>query len=270
MPNSATVPQYKVQVLERALGLLNALAEANSDLSLMELCDRMRLHKSTVHRLISVLEHNRYVERTSTGKYRLGLKLFELGSKAVAKLDIRERAKPHLERLAFETNETVHLCVLDEGEVLYLDKVEPDRSVRLSSSIGRRNPAHCTGVGKIMMAFLPEEEVDAIIHRHGLARFTDVTLTTPAALKADLAEVRKLGYARDWEEHEEGVRCIAAAVRNYTGDVVAAVSLSGPSFRVSDKNSDVFVTAVKKTSEALSADLGWSGSLPAVRKQTAG
>lgn len=258
MPNTATSPQYKVQVLERALGLLNALGESSGELSLMELCDRIKLHKSTVHRLVSVLEHNRFVEKTSTGKYRLGLKLFELGSRAVAGLDIRERARPHLEKLAFETNETVHLCVLDEGEVLYLDKVEPDRSVRLSSSVGRRNPAHCTAVGKVMMAFMSEAEVDAIIQRHGLRRFTRTTLTTPAALKAELLETRETGYARDWEEHEDGVKCLGAPVRDYTGRVVAAISLSGPSFRINDKSLDVFVTAVKRAGSALSADLGWS------------
>lgn len=259
-----------MQVLERALGLLNTLADATGELSLMELCERIGLHKSTVHRLISVLEQNRYVEKTSSGKYRLGLKLFELGSRAVAGLDLRERARPHLERLAFETNETVHLCVLDDGEVLYLDKVEPDRSVRLSSSVGRKNPAHCTAVGKAIMAFMPESEIDAIVQRHGLHRFTSFTLTTAAALKADLETVRSTGYARDWEEHEEGVKCLGSPVRNYSGNVVAAVSLSGPSFRFSDKNLDTFASAVKRASNALSADLGWFGESGGRKAQTAG
>jgi IclR family transcriptional regulator, KDG regulon repressor len=270
VPKTATSPQYKVQVLERALGLLNTLAEAQTDLSLMDLCERIKLHKSTVHRLISVLEQSRFVERTSSGKYRLGLKLFELGSRAVSGLDLRERARIHLERLAFETNETVHLCVLDEGEVLYLDKVEPDRSVRLSSSVGRRNPAHCTSVGKAIMAFMPESEVDSIIQQHGLRAFTKYTITTPAALKADLQEARQVGYAKDWEEHEEGVKCLGSAVFDYSGKAVAAISLSGPAFRINDKSLNVFAAAVKSACAALSADLGWFVESEGGRAQTAG
>jgi DNA-binding IclR family transcriptional regulator len=258
-----------VQVLERALGLLNTLAEAQGELSLMELCERIKLHKSTVHRLISVLEQSRFVEKTSSGKYRLGLKLFELGSRAVAGLDLRERSRPHLERLAFETNETVHLCVLDEGEVLYLDKVEPDRSVRLSSSVGRRNPAHCTAVGKAIMAFLAESEVDSVIQHHGLRPFTKHTIITPAALKAELQEVRQVGYAKDWEEHEEGVKCLGAPVFDYSGKAVAAISLSGPAFRITDKSLNVFATAVKSACAALSADLGWFAEGEGGRAQTA-
>jgi len=270
VPKTNNSSQYKVQVLERALALLNTMAAAPGELSLMDLCDRIGLHKSTVHRLVSVLEQNRLVEKTATGKYRLGLKLFELGTRAVASLDLRERARPHLERLAFETNETVHLCVLDEGEVLYLDKVEPDRSVRLSSSVGRRNPAHCTSVGKAIMAFLPENEVDAIIKRFGFREFTRYTITTPAALKADLQEVRRVGYARDWEEHEEGVKCLGAPVRDFSGKVVAAISLSGPAFRINDKSLNVFAAAVISASDALSADLGWFSERESTRVQTAG
>lgn len=235
----------------------------------MELCERIGLHKSTVHRLVSVLEQNRFVEKTQAGKYRLGLKLFELGSRAVAGLDLRERARPHLEKLAFETNETVHLCVLDEGEVLYVDKVEPDRSVRLSSSVGRRIPAHCTSVGKAMMAYMSEAEVDAIIQRYGLHRFTRHTITTAAALKINLNEVRTLGYAKDWEENEEGVKCLGAPVRDYTGRVVAAISLSGPAFRINDKSLTVFATAIKSAGKALSADLGWLGEGESGRAQAA-
>lgn len=235
----------------------------------MDLCERINLHKSTVHRLISVLEQSRFVEKTASGRYRLGLKLFELGSRAVAGLDLRERARPHLERLAFETNETVHLCVLDEGEALYLDKVEPDRSVRLSSAIGRRNPAHCTAVGKAIMAFTAESDVDTILQQHGLRSFTKYTITTPAALKAELQHVRELGYARDWEEHEEGVKCLAAPVFDYSGKVVAAVSLSGPAFRINDKSLNVFVAAVKNAATGLSAELGWFGDNEGRRAETA-
>src|SRR4029453_865103 len=170
MPNRKTGSSpYKVQVLDRSLAILDALANARDDASLAELAEKVKLHKSTVHRLTSILERHRIVERDSqSGRYRLGLRLFELGSLAMGRFNIRDRAHPHLERLLYEVNETVHLCVLDAGEMMYLDKIEPVRSVRMSSRIGRRIPVHCTSVGKAILAFLPESEVDDILRQHGL------------------------------------------------------------------------------------------------------
>src|SRR5262245_29695729 len=176
---------YKVQVLDRSLAILDALANAREDASLAELAEKVKLHKSTVHRLASILERHRIVERdTQSGRYRLGLRLFELGSIAMGRFSIRDRARPHLERLLYQVDETVHLCALDAGEMLYLDKIEPARSVRMASRIGRRNPVHCTSVGKVILAFLPEPEVDDILRQHGLKRMTANTTTTPAELKA--------------------------------------------------------------------------------------
>src|SRR5437667_11809434 len=116
---------------------------------------------------------------------------------AMGRFDVRDRARLHLEKLLYEVDETVHLCALDGGEVLYLDKMEPSRSVRMASRIGRRNPAHCTSVGKAIMAFLPEAEVDDILRQHGLKRLTAKTITTPAELKAELKLIRERGYAID-------------------------------------------------------------------------
>ena len=153
---------YQIQVLDRALALLEALSQHGPDLNLPQISDLLGLHKSTAHRLIMVLERHRLIERNSTtGKYRLGLKLFELGTAAVSQLDLRERARPFLEQAVAATGETVHLCIYDNGEVVYLDKVEPARSVRLASSVGRRNTAHCTAVGKAIMAFLPQAQMEA-------------------------------------------------------------------------------------------------------------
>src|SRR5579862_7952562 len=175
----------------------------------MELSTELDLHKSTVHRLLMILERHRMVEREpKTGRYRLGMRLFELGSLAIARFNIRERARHHLEQLMAEVDETVHLCVLDGGEVLYVDKIEPSRSVRMASRIGRRNGAHCSAVGKAVMALMPEREVDEILKQHGMGRFTPRTLVTAAELKADLKATRKRGYAIDNEEAETGVRCV--------------------------------------------------------------
>jgi DNA-binding IclR family transcriptional regulator len=249
---------YKVQVLDRALGIIDALANSRDNASLAELAEKVKLHKSTTHRLVSILERHRIVERDAqTGRYKLGLRLFELGSIAMDRFNIRDRAHPYLERLLYETDETVHLCAMDSGEVLYLDKMEPVRSVRMASRIGRRNPAHCTSVGKAIMAFLPEAEVDDILRQHGLSRHTPKTITTPAALKAELRSIHEKGYALDNEENEEGVRCIGAAVLDHNAHPIAAISISAPSFRLPMDKVPAVAAAVARVARGLSEELGY-------------
>jgi DNA-binding IclR family transcriptional regulator len=204
-----------------------------------------------------VLERHRLVDKhPDTGRYRLGLRLFELGSKAISVLDLRERSRPFLDQVLSETQETVHLCILDEGEVLYLEKLEPQRSVRLASRVGRRVPAYCTSVGKAILAELPEAEVDSIIRRSGLKRITPNTITTPSALKEELRKIRAKGYSIDDEENEEGVRCVGAVVRDYSGRPAAAISVSGPAFRVTKANVAEIAKSVTQAATALSRELG--------------
>src|SRR5713101_6668882 len=167
----ARVPQYKtknspykVQVLDRALEILRVLGEKQDDCGLAELCNGLKLHKSTVHRLTMVLEQHRLVDKNpETGRYRLGLKLFEFGSKAIAALDLRGRARPYLDRLQRQFGETVFFCILDDGQVFYMEKVESQQSVRTACTVGSRAPAYCTAVGKAMLAELPEGEVSEVI-----------------------------------------------------------------------------------------------------------
>lgn len=247
-------------MLDRALAILNALANVPRDASLVELADMVKLHKSTVHRLVMILEGYRVVERDQqTGRYHLGLRLFELGTIAVASFNIREKARSHLERIVYEVDETVHLCVLDAGEVLYLDKIEPSRSVRMASQIGRRNPAHCTAVGKAMLACLPEREVDDILRQHGLPRRTPKTITTPAEIKAELTAIRQRGYSVDNEEVEEGVRCVGAAVLDHAGRPLAAISVSAPAFRLPLEKVPVVAASICRAAQALSEESGYKG-----------
>jgi len=248
---------YKVQVLDRAIAILDVLSRSGSEMALTEVTEAVGLHKSTIFRLLMVLERERLVNRNPlTGRYRLGMKLFELGSKAVSNLSIRECARTQLEHLAFETGETVHLCVLDHGEMLYVDKVEPERSVRLASSVGRRICMHCSAVGKVMLAFLPDEAVADIVQQHGMTRVTKNTITTLESLNAELAQIHERGYAIDNEENEEGVRCVAAPIRNYTGTVVAAVSISGPTFRLKAEDIPALAAVLVKVADEISAELG--------------
>ena len=132
---------------------------ASTPLGLAQVATSLQLHKSTAHRFLMVLEKHRMVERTAGGKFRLGLRLFDLGNRAIEQYDLRERAQPHLRRLVAETEETAHLCILEGAHVIYIDKIEPARSVRMITRIGASNPVHCTSVGKAMLAFLPEERI---------------------------------------------------------------------------------------------------------------
>ena len=157
-----------------------------------------------------------------------------------------------------ETSETVHLCILDDSEVVYLDKVEPARSVRMASSVGRRNPAYCTAVGKAMMAYLPDAQVEAIVRKQGLRAMTANTITSFVELKKELNAIRSRGYAIDNEEIEEGVRCVGCVVRNFSGEPLAAISISAPAFRLTtDKVKDLSQPVVTAAS-ALSAELGFN------------
>jgi DNA-binding IclR family transcriptional regulator len=251
---------YKVQVIDRALAIIDALAAGQADASVGDLAEALKLHKSTVHRLLMILSHHRLVERDEqTGRYHLGLRLFELGTAAIARFNIRERARRHLVKLLYEVDETVHLCVLDAGEVLYLDKIESTRSIRMACSTGRRNPAHCTSVGKAMLAHLPEPEIDEILARHGMLRKTSKTITTPAELKADLRTIRERGYSIDDEEVEEGVRCVGAAVLGHNGRPLAAISVSAPSFRVTMEKVPMVAVALCRAARTLSEESGYRG-----------
>lgn len=244
--------------------MLDALAAEGPDLSLGDISDKLRLHKSTAHRLIMVMERHKVIERNSaTGRYRLGLKLFELGTRAVARLDLRERARPLLEQLVLETSETVHLCILDDAEMVYLDKVEPARSVRMASRVGRRNPAYCTAVGKAILAYLPDTQVEGIVRRHELKAVTANTITSFLDLKAELAAIRDQGYAVDNEEIEEGLRCVGCVVRDFSGGPVAAISVSAPSFRLTRQAVRNVAHRVMAAAHAISAELGFKNELAA-------
>ncbi|HEY4840162.1 MAG TPA: IclR family transcriptional regulator [Candidatus Acidoferrales bacterium] len=260
MPHSKTSSSvYKLQVMDRALAILDVLGAANTDSSLPELCVALNLHKSTLHRLMMVLESHRLVDKNpDTGRYRLGLKLFELGSKAIASLDLRELALPHLTRVQHETEETVNFAMMDKGEVLYIAKIEPKRNLRIAAHVGHRFPAYCTSLGKAMLAELPEAEVDAILSGCEMKARTPNTITSPVILKEELRMIRSRGYAIDDEENDEGARCIGVAVRNQYGNPVAAISASGPASRVTKSEVPRIAEVLMRSAEALSKELGYN------------
>jgi len=248
---------YKLQAIDRAFSVLNLLGESNKPMGLAQITDALHLHKSTVHRFLMVLERHRMVERTPEGSYRLGLKLYDLGNRAVGQFDLRDRVQPYLRRLVNEVGETAHLCIMEKALIVYLDKIEPSRSVRMTSRIGTSNPVFCTAVGRAMLAVLPPEEAQDILARIRYVRMTRKTIMNEEDLVRDLEKTRRRGYAVDDEEAEEGVRCIGTPIFDNTGHPVAAISISGPSFRMTVQNVRHIAGLLVECAQAISADLGY-------------
>jgi DNA-binding IclR family transcriptional regulator len=223
---------YQLHSLDRAVAVLEMLGESDTALSLAEVCQRLRLHKSTAHRSLMVLERSALIERTPENRYRLGLKLYELGNRAVEQVDLRTRVHPYFRRLAAQVGETVHLSVLQKTSIVYLDKVEPNRRVCVSSKTGTSNPVYCTSMGKAMLAFQPPEVIEQIVGKIRFVRYTHKTLTSRDALLKALERVRRRGYAIDDQEIELGVRCIGAPIFDEWRNAIAAVSVSGPASRI--------------------------------------
>lgn len=256
--NSLPESPYRVQVLDRALGILEILSSDGPNLPLVKLSHRAGLHKSTVHRLLMVLERHRLVEKNPRdGEYRLGLKLFELGSRVLANLDLCERARPYLERLVAETSETAHICILDQGEMVSVANVESPRTVRTPATVGRRTPVYCTAVGKAALASLPPGRWEELLKGRKLKGFTANTITTPSDLRIELELARRRGYAVDDEEIEKGLRCVGAPVWDHTGKFAASISVASPAFRLNKEKIPDLARRVIRAAAQLSADLGY-------------
>jgi DNA-binding IclR family transcriptional regulator len=265
MRDTAPHGTYKVQALDRAFAVLDLLGESETPLGLAQVAASLKLHKSTAHRFLMVLERHRMVERTTGGKFRLGLRLFDFGNRAIEQYDLRDRAQSHLRRLVAETEETAHLCILEQAHVIYIDKIEPARSVRMITRVGASNPVHCTSVGKAMLAFLPEERIADVIRRTRFERFTNRTIATAEALRTEIEKTRRRGYAVDDEELEEGLRCIAVPVLDAQRLPVAAVSVSGPSFRVTAQKLPAIANHILQCVRGISADMGFTSAARAQR-----
>ena len=253
--------RYKIKVLEKALAILELFDQPSVELTATGVAKKLGMSKSTAFRILSVLEARSYLERARDGgAYRLGFMLHRLGSLVEGRAVIQRRARPVLEELKQECDETVHLVVLDDGEALYLDKIEGRKAIRVVSRVGMRLPLHCSGVGKVLLASLSDDEVDAILRLRGLAPFTPNTITERAKLRAELRLVRRKGFAIDNEEIELGLKCVAAPVRDASGGVVAAVSISGPKYRFDEATTRELVRLLCRAGARISAALGHEGA----------
>jgi IclR family transcriptional regulator, KDG regulon repressor len=252
---------YKVQVLDRAINILEFIGKQNTgEAGLPELSAAMKLHKTTTHRIAHVLESRGLLRRgMDSNRYRLGLHLYDLGCQALDSINLRGEARPLMTSVASEIGETVHLAVLDRAEVLYIERIEAQRSMTMGSKLGTRNPVYCTALGKAMLAYSPEGEADLILAACRLEARAKNTITSVPALKRELERIRDRGYAIDDEEIEDGIRCISAPILNPAGRAVAAMSVSGPASRITPNRFQLIGKTVKRAALELSAHLGHRG-----------
>jgi IclR family transcriptional regulator, KDG regulon repressor len=247
----------RLSSVANAMRLLKVFSDDDFEIGVSELAKRLGLAKSTVHRLASTLVRERILERgPRDGKYRLGLVLFELGSLVRRKMDVSAEARPQLKALMERTGETVHLGVLDEHSVLYVNRIESRRAIRMGFGLGIRAPLHCTALGKALLAFQPEEFIEETI-TNGLPRRTAGTITGPQAFRQELAAIRARGYAIEDQEIEIGLRSIATVVRNDAGNVIAAIGIAGPAHRLTKKVLLSYARDLMAATDAVSQRLGY-------------
>ncbi|MHB8087096.1 MAG: IclR family transcriptional regulator [Anaerolineaceae bacterium] len=237
----------EIQSLARGLRILDILGESPNGVSVTELAEQLELDKGSASRLLSTLANYAYAEKDPVSRrYSLGPQVVTLSRSLLAKLPLRDVAKPFLRELMEKSGECSHVAILSQGRVLYIDQVESAASLRVNAEVGSLSPLHCTALGKAMLAFgrtpLPQK----------LERFTDNTLTSADALKKNLELVREQGFAMDNEEFDLGVRCIAAPVFDYRDKVIGSIGISGPVTRMTAKAMPHFAELVIKVSQALS------------------
>lgn len=247
-----------VQAVDRSLAILEALARHRGAVSLTVLSNKLGLNISTVHRLLNTLIVAGFVEQEpNQGRYRLGLKAFEVGNAALYNLDIRSIAKPYLKELVDKCNETANLSILDRGDVVYIDQVESSNIVKMFAKPGTRGPAYCTGSGKVMLAYLTPTELEKTLRELKFFKHTENTITDPSILKKELLKIRQEGYAMDIGELEEGVQCVAAPIRNHESKCIAAMSISGPTSRITGFSPAELIKIITHAANRVSLQLGF-------------
>ena len=250
-----------VQSVERSLDILEALAASGQGIGIVELSSRVSLHVSTVHRLLATLVSRGYArQHAHSGQYALGFRLLSFSQAVREQSDLRTEARNYLMRLTEQSGETSNLVVLHQSQAMYVDQVQSPRLARIFAEIGRCVPLHSTGGGKAILACFGDEDRAEFMAGHKLESLTPHTITTRDALDQALAQVRLQGYAVDDEEQEEGVRCVAAPVRDHTGQVVAALSVSGPTSRMARERIAELAAMVVDSCVELSRELGYEAN----------
>lgn len=248
-----------VQTIERAFSIIELLGNSDYHLGISNIANQSGLPLATTHRLLATLLKLGYVEQSpETNKYTLGVRILQLRGAAIEQLNLAVQAMPVMKVLMNRVEETVHLAVLNEGEIVYIERVEGLRTQGMYTRIGKRAPAHCTALGKAILANIPETEwFDDVVNRRGLKSFSATTITTSKQLRIELDKTYERGYAIDNGETGELVRCVAAPIKDYTGQVVAAISISGPQKQVTVERVPVLGEAVCWSADIISRKLGF-------------
>jgi DNA-binding IclR family transcriptional regulator len=249
-----------VESADRVLRILESFSPRESDVGLAAVAERVDLPKSSAHRLLATLIAHGFVDRDpATRRYRLGIRLFELGSAAIHERGLHSVAQPLLEELSRTTGETSHLAVLSGIEAVYIYKVDGPSDISMSSRVGGRALSHATSIGKVLIAWAPSEVIDEV-RKRPMISCTPNTISSVTLFDAELVRVRARGYALDLEEYAEGLRCIAAPVRDQTGRVTSALGIAGPRSRLEGQRLDHLIPMVVEAAQALSQNLGYVGT----------
>jgi IclR family KDG regulon transcriptional repressor len=244
---------YNVRAVERAMQILSSFDDEHSERGVSEMARSTGLHKATTHRIMMTLLNGGFLERAHDGeRFCLGLRVVELGLGALRGLDLRRAAFPYMQQLVGRFNETCDLGIFDRGWVLYVEVVHSEHSLTIAARVGRNLPAYCTASGRVFLAFLPPEVVEPILNGP-LTPCTAKTITSPARLREELEATRQRGYALDDEEFEEGIRAVSAPIRNIDGNVIAALSMPGPTNRMPPQRISEIVDALLEAASAISA-----------------
>ena len=247
----------RIQSISKMREILGCFSTVDRHLSLADVASRSGLPRPTAHRMLSALREIGFIEQNArNGSYSLGIGLFELGSLALANMDLLREAKPYMDRLSRLAGESAHLGVFNGYDVIVVEREEPNERIARGLQPSEASPAYCTGVGKATLAFQRPEIIDRVIES-GLKAFTNHTITAPEVLRADLAATRERGYAIDNCEHEIWTRCVAAPIRNASGHVFAAVSVTGGADRMTDKKLSDLAPLVMQTADTISRQIGF-------------
>lgn len=252
--------ESKVNSVDRALVILEYLGTQTKEVGVRELGQAIGLSKSSVHRILQTLRARGFVRwNPDNARYSLGMRAFEVGCGILRSMEAHSVAKPYLEQLANSLGETVFLGVADDSEVVFIDKIDVRRAVHMQADIGSRHPLYSTAIGKALLAHFDKTEADRIIGAKPLARLTKNTITDAEALRAELERVRRQGYAEDNEETEDGLYSVGAPLFNYSGKVVAAISVSVPKIGQQAVQKDRLIKSVVQAAAEISGKMGYSG-----------
>jgi DNA-binding IclR family transcriptional regulator len=253
-----------LQTIQKAGELLSLYDREHTEWGVREVATKLKVAKSSAHDLMSSLAKLGFLNKTKDNRYRLGWRLVTLSETLLATTELRKEAHPSLEDLATQYQETIHLAVLDDTQAVYVDKLEGKQAVRVElTSLGARLYAHCSALGKVLLAYRDEEDVKRIIQTAGLPRFTDNTITNEEELLQNLIKIRKQGFAYDLEEIMPDLCCVAAPIYDYSGNVIAAISMSIPAFRFRRSQTE-FRDGVMRAARKISKDLGYCASIKKV------